>query len=265
MPYETLLTTIENSICTITINRPDKLNALNRTVMAELGEAVEEVYRNPEIKAAIITGAGPKAFVAGADISQFVGLSKEEGMALAKKGQDIFFKIENCPKPIVAAVNGFALGGGCELAMACHFRLCSENAKFGQPEVNLGLIPGYGGTQRLTQLVGKGKSMELQMTGHLVDANEALQLRLVNHVTTSETLLERTNDIVRIILAKAPVAIAKVIECINVAVIGDSAYTNGKSGFEKEQEAFGDCFATEDMKEGASAFLEKRKPVFTGK
>lgn len=264
MSYETLLVSIEEQICTIIINRPDKLNALNRTVMSELDKAMDQVYQNADIRAAIITGAGPKAFVAGADIGEFVGLTKEEGMALAKKGQDIFFRIENCPKPVVAAVNGFALGGGCELAMACHFRLCSENAKFGQPEVNLGLIPGYGGTQRLTQLVGKGKSMELQMTAHLVDANEALQIGLVNHVTTAESLLQRTQDILTIILSKAPVAISKVIECVNVAVIGDSAYTNGKSGYEKEQEAFGDCFATEDMKEGAAAFLEKRKPVFKG-
>ena len=161
-------------------------------------------------------------------------------------------------------MNGFALGGGCELAMACHFRLCSENAKFGQPEVNLGLLPGYGGTQRLTQLVGKGKSMELQMTAHLIDANEALQIGLVNHVTTPESLLERTKDILQIIMSKAPIAIAKVIECINIAVVSDSAYTTGKSGYDKEVEAFGDCFITEDMKEGTTAFLEKRKANFTG-
>lgn len=263
--YETLLVTAENGICTITINRPDKLNALNTTVIEELGAAIGEVYLNAEIKSAIITGSGPKAFVAGADISGFAGLNKEDGMTLAKKGQDVFFKIENCPKPVVAAVNGFALGGGCELAMACHFRLCSENAKFGQPEVNLGLIPGYGGTQRLTQLVGKGKSMELQMTSHLMDAQEALRCGLVNHVTTAETLIERTKDILQIIMTKAPIAISKIIECVNVAVVSDSAYTNGKSGYDKEVEAFGDCFATEDMKEGIAAFLEKRKASFTGK
>ena len=168
MNYQTILFTIENGICTITINRPDKLNALNKQVFTDLDAAVDEVYNNPDIKTAIITGAGPKAFVAGADITEFGGLNKDEAMALAKRGQDVFFKIENSKKPIVAAVNGFALGGGCELTMACHFRLCSENAKFGQPEVNLGLIPGYGGTQRLTQLIGKGKSMELQMTAHLI-------------------------------------------------------------------------------------------------
>ncbi|HNP00128.1 MAG TPA: enoyl-CoA hydratase-related protein, partial [Ferruginibacter sp.] len=250
MSYSTLLVQMENGICTITINRPDKLNALNKEVFNDLDKAIDEVNNNPAIKTAIITGAGPKAFVAGADISEFGGLNREQAMALAKRGQDVFFKIENSRKPIVAAVNGFALGGGCELAMACHFRLCSENAKFGQPEVNLGLIPGYGGTQRLTQLVGKGKSMELQMTAHLIDANEALQLGLVNHVTTADTLLQRTKDILTIIQSKAPIAVGKVIECVNVAVVSDSAYTNGKSGYDKEIEAFGDCFVTEDMKEG---------------
>jgi enoyl-CoA hydratase len=263
--YATILTALDNGIFTITINRPDKLNALNKQVFTDLDMAVDEVYNNTEIKTAIITGAGPKAFVAGADITEFAGLTKDEAMALAKRGQDVFFKIENSKKPIVAAVNGFALGGGCELTMACHFRLCSENAKFGQPEVNLGLIPGYGGTQRLTQLVGKGKSMELQMTAHLIDAAEALQLGLVNHVTTAESLLERTKDILTVIMSKAPIAIGKIIECVNVAVVSDSAYTNGKSGFDKEVEAFGDCFVTEDMKEGTAAFLEKRKANFAGK
>lgn len=263
--YQTILTVLENGIFTITINRPDKLNALNAMVLTELEQAVDEVHNNPEVRSAIITGSGPKAFVAGADISEFVGLDKDAAMMLAKRGQDIYFKIENSKKPIVAAVNGFALGGGCELAMACHFRLCSENAKFGQPEVNLGLIPGYGGTQRLTHLVGKGKSMELQMTAHIVDANEALQLGLVNHVTTAESLLERTKDILTIIQSKAPIAVGKVIECVNVAVVSDSAYTNGKSGFDKEIEAFGECFGTEDMKEGTTAFMEKRKANFKGR
>jgi enoyl-CoA hydratase len=263
--YSTILTSVQNGICTITINRPDKLNALNKQVFTDLDAAIDEVYNNAEIKSAIITGAGPKAFVAGADITEFMGLNKEEAMALAKRGQDVFFKIENSKKPIVAAVNGFALGGGCELAMACHFRLCSENAKFGQPEVNLGLIPGYGGTQRLTQLVGKGKSMELQMTAHLADAVEALQLGLVNHVTTAENLLEKTTAILNIVMSKAPVAIGKIIECINIAVVSDSAFTNGKTGFDKEVQSFGECFVTEDMKEGTAAFLEKRKANFTGK
>ena len=265
MNYQTILFSINNGICTITINRPDKLNALNTQVFTDLDKAIDEVYNNAEIKTAIITGAGPKAFVAGADITEFGGLDKEEAMELARRGQKIFLKIENSKKPIVAAVNGFALGGGCELAMACHFRLCSENAKFGQPEVNLGLIPGYGGTQRLTQLVGKGKSMELQMTAHLVDANEALQLGLVNHVTTAESLLQRTTDILNVIMGKAPVAVGKIIECVNVAVLSDSSFNNGKSGYAKEIESFGDCFITDDMKEGTAAFLEKRKANFKGK
>lgn len=263
--YPTLLTALENGIFMITINRPDKLNALNKQVFTDLDAAIDEVYNNVEIKTAIITGAGPKAFVAGADISEFGGLNKDEAMELATRGQKVFFKIENSKKPIVAAVNGFALGGGCELAMACHFRLCSENAKFGQPEVNLGLIPGYGGTQRLTQLVGKGKSMELQMTAQLVDANEAFQIGLVNHVTTAENLLEKTKEIVTTIMSKAPIAIGKIIECVNVAALSDSSFNNGKSGYAKEIEAFGDCFITEDMKEGTTAFLEKRKANFTGK
>jgi enoyl-CoA hydratase len=263
--YQTLLTEPSGHTFIITINRPDKLNALNQTVMEELQLAIDHVYANPDIHAAVITGAGTKSFVAGADISGFLGLSKAEGVALAKKGQDIFFKIENSPKPIVAAVNGFALGGGCELAMACHFRLCSDNAKFGQPEVNLGLIPGYGGTQRLTQLIGKGHAMELMMSGSMINADEALRLGLVNHITTPEMLLPKTLEIIKQIESKAPVAVAKVIECVNIAVVSDSSFNNGKNGFEKEQLAFGECFETDDMKEGATAFLEKRKPQFKGK
>lgn len=263
--YQTLLTNLDNGIFTITINRPDKLNALNAQVFTDLDHAIDEVYNNSDIKTVIITGAGAKAFVAGADISEFGGLNKEEAVALARRGQLVFFKIENSKKPIVAAVNGFALGGGCELSMACHFRLCSDNAKFGQPEVNLGLIPGYGGTQRLTQLVGKGKSMELQMTAQLIDANEALQLGLVNYVTTAEELMAKTTVILNTIMTKAPIAVGKIIECVNFAALSDSSYNNGKSGYTKEIESFGDCFTTEDMKEGTAAFLEKRKANFTGR
>ncbi len=261
MSFNTLLVTIENQVCLVTINRPDKLNALNKNVFDDLDKVLDDIAANIEIKSAIITGSGAKAFVAGADITEFNGLSNADAMALAQRGQDVFFKIENSRKPIIAAVNGFALGGGCELAMACHFRLCSDNAKFGQPEVNLGLIPGYGGTQRLTQLVGKGKSMELQMTGSLVDAQEALRLGLVNYVTDAESLLQKTKDILQVIHTKAPVAVGKVIECINTAVVNEG----GRSGYLKEVQAFGDCFATEDMKEGTTAFIEKRKAVFTGK
>jgi enoyl-CoA hydratase len=262
--YSTILTSLEDNTLIVTINRPDKLNALNAEVFNDLDKVADEIYNNPQVKSAIITGAGAKAFVAGADITEFNSLNKEQAMAMAKRGQDVFFKIENSRKPIAAAVNGFALGGGCELAMACHFRLCSENAKFGQPEVNLGLIPGYGGTQRLTQLVGKGKSMELQMTAQIIDAAEALRLNLVNHVTSLERLLETTKAILQTIHTKAPIAIGKIIECINVAIVSDSAYTNGKTGFEREVECFGECFDTKDMREGAAAFLEKRKANFIG-
>jgi enoyl-CoA hydratase len=262
--YQTLLTELDQGILIITINRPDKLNALNKQVFDDLDKAVDEIYQRDDIKAAVITGSG-KAFVAGADISEFSSLSKHQATALSNRGQYVFQKIESAPKPIVAAVNGFALGGGCELAMSCHFRVASASAKFGQPEVNLGLIPGYGGTQRLTQLVGKGKSMEWQMTGQIVDANEAYQFGLVNHVVEAEQLLHKTKEILQVIQSKAPLAVAKIIDLVNTAVLSDSAYTNGKSGYEKEAELFGSCFETEDMKEGTSAFLEKRKPQFNGK
>ena len=257
--YQSILTSLDNGIFTITINRPDKLNALNKTVIEELSAAIDEVYSNAAIKSALITGSGAKAFVAGADISEFVALDGNGGKALAQKGQDmVFSKIENSFKPIVAAVNGFALGGGCELAMACHFRLCSENAKFGQPEVNLGLVPGYGGTQRLTQLIGKGKAMELMMTGNIIDANEAKQLGLVNYVTTADALLEKTKELLQIINSKAPVAIKNVIALTNIAARG------GEDGLQKEINAFGELFDTKDAKEGAAAFLEKRKANFKG-
>ena len=257
--YQVILTTLDKSILTITINRADKLNSLNKTVIEELSLAIDEVYANPAIKSAVITGSGPKAFVAGADISEFISLDGKEGKALAQKGQDIVFsKIENSPKPIVAAVNGFALGGGCELAMACHFRLCSENAKFGQPEVNLGLVPGYGGTQRLTQLIGKGKAMELMMTGNMIDASEAKQLGLVNYVTTPEALLDKTKELLQAINTKAPIAIKHIIALTNLAAYG------ADDGLQKEINAFGELFDTKDAKEGATAFLEKRKANFKG-
>lgn len=255
MEFSTLLFEVNNHIATITINRPDKMNALNKDVINDLSKAFDEVYKNKDIKSVILTGAGPKAFVAGADISEFLSLDAAGGAELAKVGQDnVFNKIENCPKPVVAAVNGFALGGGCELAMSCHFRIAAENAKFGQPEVNLGLIPGYGGTQRLTALVGKGKSMELCMTAHMVDANEALAIGLVNHVTTPESLIERATDILNIINTKSPMALAKVITCVNKAGQAD--------GYATEIDQFGACFGSADMKEGVSAFMEKRKAVF---
>lgn len=259
MSYQTLLTLLENGILTIVINRPDKLNALSKDVFTDLNSVLDDINSNPAIKSVIITGAGSKAFVAGADITEFGGLNKTEAMALAKRGQDTFTRIENSSKPIVAAVNGFALGGGCELAMSCHFRVAAENAKFGQPEVNLGLIPGYGGTQRLVQLIGKGKAMELLMSAHMIDANEAKQLGLVNYVTTADTLLEHTKKILEIINSKAPLAVAGCIKAAN------AVYDETKDGYAVEIEEFGNAFATDDMKEGTTAFLEKRKANFSGK
>lgn len=255
--YQTLLTSLEKDILLVTINRPDKLNALNQKVFEELNAVLDEIYQRAEIKSAIITGAGTKAFVAGADISEFATLNKQQAMEMSKRGQDTFFRFEHSPKPIIAAVNGFALGGGCELAMSCHFRIAAEQAKFGQPEVNLGLVPGYGGTQRLTKLIGKGRAIELLISAGMIDAPTALQYGLVNYVVSQDELLAKAKNILETVNSKAPLAVAKCIECANMAEDG--------SGFAKEVEAFGDCFASEDAKEGAAAFLEKRKAVFKGK
>ena len=257
--YPTLLTSIENNVLTITINRPEKLNALNTEVFDDLNNILDEIENNNKIRSAIITGAGTKAFVAGADISEFSDYNKEQAMAMAKRGQDVFLKIERCNKPIIAVVNGFALGGGCELSMACHFRIASENAKFGQPEVNLGLIPGYGGTQRLVQLTGKGRALELLMSGNMIDANTALQYGLVNYVVKQEELLTKARAILETINSKAPLAVAACIKTAN-AVFDETI-----NGFELEVKEFGNCFVTEDMKEGTTAFLEKRKANFKGK
>ena len=257
--YDTLLAATENGICTLTINRPDKLNALNKTVFDDLNKALDQITADSTIRSVIITGAGNKAFVAGADIAEFSNHTTEEAKSLSRRGQETFFRIEQCIKPIVAAVNGFALGGGCELAMSCHFRIASNNAKFGQPEVNLGLIPGYGGTQRLVQLIGKGKALELLMSASLIDAPTALQYGLVNYVTNPEDLLTKATEILTVINSKAPLAVAACIQAAN------AVFDETENGYEKEISLFGNCFGTADMKEGVTAFLEKRKAEFMGK
>ncbi len=257
--YTTLLTALDAGVFTITINRPDKLNALNKTVFDELNQALDEVDTNTAIRSVIITGAGEKAFVAGADISEFDQLTKEQAMALSRRGQETFFRIERNSKPVVAAVNGFALGGGCELAMACHFRTASENAKFGQPEVNLGLIPGYGGSQRLTQLIGKGRAIELLISANMINAQVALNYGLVNYVLPAADLLTKTRQLLELINSKAPLAVASCIKAAN------AVFESDVNGYELEIEEFGNAFATEDKKEGTAAFLEKRKAQFKGR
>lgn len=258
MTYSSILFEVDDSICTITINRPDKLNALNKTVFDELDDALDVVIKSQEIRSVIITGNGDKAFVAGADISEFTELDAATGEKLSRRGQLVFEKIEKSPKIIIAAVNGFALGGGCELAMACHFRIASSNAKFGQPEVNLGLLPGYGGTQRLTRLIGMGRALELLVTGNMIDAITAFNYGLVNHVVAGDELLQKAKSILAVVNTKAPIAIAKCIEMVNTAndPCGD--------GFLKEAALFGMLLETGDAKEGISAFLEKRKAGFKG-
>lgn len=249
----------KNGILTITINRESKLNALNLETMSEISLAMERVYDDDEVKACIITGAGSKAFVAGADIKEISELNEMNARKFSENGQEIFQNIEDCPKPVIAAVNGFALGGGCELAMACHMRIASANAKFGQPEVNLGIIPGYGGTQRLTQLIGKGKSLELLMTADMISAEEARQLGLVNHVvSTYDELIPKCEEILSKIMGKAPKAISMIIDSVR------SHYHKEENGFQTEANSFSICCKTEDFKEGTSAFIEKRDANFTG-
>ncbi len=251
---------IRDNILTITINREKQLNALNQDTLTELRDTFQSVYDDKEIKGVILTGAGEKAFVAGADISEFEGVNEMNGRKFAENGQEIFDLIEKSQTPVIAAVNGYALGGGCELAMACHLRLASKNAKFGQPEVNLGIIPGYGGTQRLTQLVGKAKALELMLTGDQINADEAHTLGLVNHVLDDkEALLEKSHEILLKIAGKAPLAIGLVIDCVN------AVFNNEENGFQTEANAFARCCGTNDFKEGAAAFMEKRKPNFKGK
>jgi enoyl-CoA hydratase len=256
MTYQNILISIHNGILTITINRPDKLNALNRKTIEEIGDAVKNGEANNAIDGIIITGAGAKAFVAGADIKEFSGFSAEEGKELSAHGHRVFNSIELCGKPVIAAVNGFALGGGCELAMCCHVRVASDNAKFGQPEVSLGVIPGYGGTQRLIQLIGKGKAFELLMTADMMDAQQALQSGLVNYVTPQDQLLLKCEELIGKIKKQSPKAIAGIVRCV------DAYFKDGVDGFQTEIDEFGNCFSHDDFKEGTAAFMEKRKAVF---
>ncbi len=254
-----LTLSLQDGILTITIDRESQLNALNHDTLSELKETFQSIYDDKDIKGVILTGAGEKAFVAGADIKEFAEVNDVNGRKFSESGQEIFDLIENCHAPVIAAVNGFALGGGCELAMACHMRLASANAKFGQPEVNLGIIPGYGGTQRLTQLVGKGKALELMMTADMINAEEARELGLVNHVFLDKaTLLEKAHEMLAKIAGKAPIAIGLVVDCVN------AVYNKEENGYQTEANAFARCCGTEDFKEGAAAFVEKRKANFKG-
>lgn len=260
MSYNNILSESQNGITTLTINRPSKLNALNRETINELHNAFAKADQDPSIKVIILTGSGEKAFVAGADISEFADFNVAEGASLARKGQeDLFDFVENLETPVIAAVNGFALGGGLELAMAAHFRIASDNVRMGLPEVSLGVIPGYGGTQRLPQLIGKGRAMEMIMTAGMIDANTALEYGLINHLVAQEELLPLAQKIASKIMRNSSVAIAAAISAVN------AGYREGVDGFEAEIEAFGNCFGTEDFTEGTTAFLEKRKADFPGK
>lgn len=255
-----VLKTISSSgILTLTISRPEVLNALNNETIDALITTFNSIENDKEVRGVILTGAGEKGFVAGADIGELSQLDKQQAYELAKKGQKLFAQIANSPKPVIAAVNGFALGGGCELAMACHMRYATTQAKFGQPEINLGILPGYGGTQRLTQLIGRGKALELLLSGDLIDADQAKSLGLVNHVFASkEEMMEACIRLMEKIVSKSPIAIAHIINVVNAGFSFES------DGYEAEAQAFAACAATEDFKEGTSAFLEKRKPTFKG-
>lgn len=247
-------------IMVVTISRPLALNALNIELLDNLSHVVDEFHSDPAIAGMIITGDGEKSFVAGADIKEFSSIDPLAARSFAERGQQLFKRIEDSPKPVIAAVNGFALGGGCELAMACHIRIASQNARFGLPEVTLGIIPGYGGTQRLPQLVGRGKALELILTGQLIPADEAQSIGLVNHVTANrEELLAMAHSIMKKIIANGGVAISNVIRSVN------AGFNFEKTGYESEAAAFADCISTEDFKEGTDAFIQKRKPSFTGK
>ena len=260
MTYQTLLFDVRDGIAFVTVNRPDKLNALNDQVMAELADAVERIATEPAIGGAIVTGAGPKAFIAGADIGDLSRQGPFDGKARAMRGQGVLRRLETCGKPVIAAVNGYALGGGCELAMACHLRLASDTAKFGQPEVKLGIAPGYGGTQRLPRLVGKGVAFQLILSGDMIDAQEAYRIGLVNKVVPAADLLAESEKVLRGILAMAPLAIRLCIEAIDQGL-----EMTLDEGLLLEANHFGLLAATHDMKEGTTAFLEKRPPRFAGR
>ena len=260
MTYENIVTEVKEQILYITINRESKLNALNKQTLSELSHIIASAQMNTEVRAILLTGAGPKAFVAGADIAEFSDFNAAEGEALAREGQEaVFNAIERSSKPVVAAINGFALGGGLELAMACHIRVASETAKLGLPEVSLGLIPGYGGTQRLSQLVGKGRAIEMIVTAEMISAAHAEKIGLLNHVVAPEFLIVKAEEIIEKIKLRAPLAIAGAIRSVNASV------DFGLNGFDIEIKEFGKCFATKDFKEGTAAFLTKRKPLFTGR
>ena len=259
MNFDNIIVKTENGIGEIIINRPAKLNALNVATIQELHDGFKLLENNNEVKVILLTGQGEKAFVAGADISEFANFNVTEGTQLAANGQKILFDfVENLKKPVIAAVNGFALGGGLELAMSCHFRVASENAKMGLPETSLGVIPGYGGTQRLPQLIGKGRAMEMIMTANMISAEEALRFGLVNYVVPLEELMDFTKNIAAKIMRNSPVAISNAINAIN------ANFKDGLNGFEIEIENFGKCFETGDFKEGTTAFLETRKANFKG-
>ena len=260
MPYETLLFAIHEGIATITINRPDKLNALNDQVITELGDAAGRIATEPEIRAAIVTGSGAKAFVAGADISELAACDAGQAATLSQKGSRVFRRLEQAGKPVVAAVNGFALGGGCELAMACHVRIASEAARFGQPEVKLGIIPGYGGTIRLTRLVGRGRALELLTTGAMIDAAEALRIGLVNRVVPAERLLPDCVALLQVMLANGPRAVAGCLEMVDAQ---ESLSLDEALALESRR--FGELAGSADFREGTAAFLAKRKADFQGR
>ncbi|SDM22863.1 enoyl-CoA hydratase [Daejeonella rubra] len=260
MNFTNLLVETRDRILYITINRESKLNALNKVTLAELHHAITNSFHDNTIGGLIITGAGQKAFVAGADISEFADFNTDEGRELAREGQSkVFDVIQNSEKPIIAAINGFALGGGLELAMACHIRVAATTAKMGLPEVSLGLIPGYGGTQRLSQLVGRGRALEMILTADMVSAAEAHRTGLVNHVTEPDMIMAKSEEILKKIISRSPYAVGCAIRAVNAAFI------EGQNGYESEIAEFSNCFGSEDFKEGVAAFLEKRKAEFTGK